>query len=117
VTCPDGVFGTHRVGVLADCAFDEANPDAAVCLSESNHARKVKRSLPILDACQPGNCANACQTSRHRLAWERMVAEVDERLKDKKINTVQRDALLRQRKAWQGILDRLHDDTSQVEQP
>ncbi|PKW19761.1 hypothetical protein [Saccharopolyspora spinosa] len=112
-----GLARTFRVGVLADCAFDDANPDAAVCLSESNRARKVKRTLPILDACQPGNCANACQTSRHRPAWERMVAEVDEHLKDKKINDVQRDALLRQRKAWQGILDRLQDDTSQVEEP
>lgn len=70
----------------------------------------------VTNACQPGNCANACQTGRHRPAWERMVAEVDEHLKDRKINDIQRDALSRQRKAWQGILDRLHDDTEMEKQ-
>lgn len=111
-----GLARTYRVGVLADCAFDETNPDAAVCLSESNRARKIKRTLPILDACQPANCANACQTGHHKPAWERMVVEVDEHLKNKKINDVQRDALARQRKAWQGILDRLQDEAG-VEEP
>ncbi|ONI83404.1 hypothetical protein ALI22I_33355 [Saccharothrix sp. ALI-22-I] len=106
-----GMARTYRVGVLADCAFDEANLDKAVCLSESSS--KAKRVLPILDACQPANCVNACQTEKHREPWRRMVTEVDEHLKDKKLNDVQRQVLLRQRKAWQGILDRLQSAEGQ----
>ncbi len=108
-----GLSRTYRVGVLADCAFDEAHPDKAVCVSESNKARKTKLVLPILDACQPANCANACQTKKHIEPWQRMVAEIDEHLKDKKLNEVQRQVLVRQRKAWLGILDRLQSDEGQ----
>ncbi len=80
-----------------------------MCVSDSNKARKVKLTLPILDACQPVHCANACHTNKHIDPWQRMVCEVDEHLKDEKLNDVQRQVLVRQRTAWMGILERLRN--------
>lgn len=79
---------TLHVGFLNDCFFD---PTTAACL---DRGRAADRGTPILPHCSPDRCPNACITHRHLPPWQASIAEAEHLLKDKRLSSLQRRALI-----------------------
>lgn len=78
---------TLHVGYLNDCFFE---PSTALCLREAD---KPSASMPVLSRCAPDRCPNACLVERHLPAWEASIAQADDLLTDKRLSSLQREAL------------------------
>jgi hypothetical protein len=78
---------TLHVGYLNDCFFE---PSTALCLKASN---ETFGPAPVLSRCAPDRCPNACISERHLPPWEASIAEAEELLKDKRLSSLQREAL------------------------
>jgi integrase len=79
---------TLHVGFLNDCFFD---PVSALCLQR---APAEERRAPVLSRCSPDRCPNSCIASRHLPPWEASIADADEMLRDPRLSTLQRAALV-----------------------
>jgi len=79
---------TLHVGFLNDCFFE---PATALCLDRSG---TNDRSAPVLAHCSPDKCPNSCITRKHLAPWSASIAEADTLLKDKRLSSLQRKALV-----------------------
>jgi hypothetical protein len=71
------------VGKLNFCFFD---PVKAVCTKGASEA-------PVLNRCQPSNCANACIGKRHLPIWEAQLKQAEEFIAWPKSSRVHREAM------------------------
>jgi hypothetical protein len=90
-----------NVGRLNYCFFD---PAKALCLSDAEKADPA--AGPRLTLCNPDNCANSIVTKAHLPLWKDMLADVRERLKAPKLNSIQRLALRAQETRILSLLER-----------
>lgn len=58
------------VGKFNFCFFD---PGRALCT-----VNFMEKNRPVLNFCQPGNCANACITKRHATLWQSQLSQAEE---------------------------------------
>ena len=97
---------TLHVGYLNDCFFD---PLTALCV---RGAEKPSASVPVLSRCAPDRCPNACLVERHLPPWEASIAQAEELLADKRLSSLQRQALREDNERKSKLIAPLKDSSS-----
>jgi integrase len=73
------------VGKFNFCFFD---PTKALCTRQLD-----RKDLPVLNSCDPSNCANSCVSKRHAPVWRAQLEQAEELLRNPKTSNFQSHVL------------------------
>jgi hypothetical protein len=96
---------TLHVGYLNDCYFE---PATALCLGRSAGSA----CQPILSNCAPDRCPNSCIARRHLPAWQAAIQHAGAMLEEKRLSSVQRNAIRQDRDRMRKLIAPLLEERS-----